>query len=138
MRALFDEYADALYVALISIMLITIFISNMFVDLIGVNLELVESSLKPVNIESNISPVTISSFKARDILVNINGSLEYLDRIEAYNSKGEDIRDYVTVMGFDSSSVGVRDITYKLNYNGESRAIRAKLRVVNEREEISS
>lgn len=138
MRTLFDEYADAIYVALISLVLITVFISNLFVDLIGINLGLVEDSLKPVNIETNINPVTISSFSAKDILVNLNGELDYLNRIEAFNSRGEDIRDYVTVLGFDSSSVGVKRITYKLNYNGESRAIEAKLRVVNEREEVSS
>ena len=52
-------------------------------------------------------------------------------------SPSEDISDYVTVIGFDSSDVGEKEILYQLNYNGETRAIKVKLRVVNEREEVS-
>lgn len=138
MKTLFSEYADALFVALVSMLCVTIFISIILTDLIGVNLELVDMSLKPVYIESEINPVTISVFEGKDILVNVGDDLDYSSRIEAFNSKGEDIRDYVTVIGFDSSDVGEKEILYQLNYNGETRAIKAKLRVVNEREEVSS
>ena len=106
--------------------------------MIGVNLELVDISLKPVYIESEINPVTISIFEGKDILVNVGDDLDYSGRIEAFNSKCEDIRDYVTVIGFDSGDVGEKEILYQLNYNGETRAIKAKLRVVNERKEVSS
>ena len=138
MKTLFSEYADALFVALVSMLSVTIFISIIFTDLIGVNLELVDMSLKPIYIESEVIPVTISVFEGKDMLVNLDEELDYSDRIEAFNSNGEDISDYVTVVGFDSSSVGEKEILYQLNYNGESRVIKAKLRVVNEREEVSA
>ena len=100
-------------------------------------MDFVDESLKPIYIESEISPVAIASFNGKDLLVQINEKLEYKDRVEAYNSKGEDIKDYITVIGFDSSEVGEKKITYQLNYNGETKAIKAKLIVVDEREKVS-
>ena len=82
MKTLFSEYADALFVALASMLCVTIFISIIFTDLIGVNLELVDMSLKPVYIESEINPVTISVFEGKDILVNVGDDLDYSSRIE--------------------------------------------------------
>lgn len=137
MRTLFDEYAEAIFTAIISIIVFSVFISSLLSDLIGMNMGFVDESLKPVYIESEISPVTIATFNGKDLLVQINEKLEYKDRVEAYNSKGEDIKDYITVIGFDSSEVGEKEITYQLNYNGETKAIKAKLIVVDEREEIN-
>lgn len=137
MRTIFDEYAEAIFTAFISIIAFSVFISSLLSDLIGMNMDFVDESLKPVYIESEISPVTIASFNGKDLLVQINEKLEYKDRVEAYNSKGEDIKDYITVIGFDSSEVGEKEITYQLNYNSETKAIKAKLIVVDEREEIN-
>ncbi len=137
MRVLFDEYAEAIFTAFISIIVFSVFISSLLSDLIGMNMDFVDESLKPVYIESEISPVAIASFNGKDLLVQINEKLEYKDRVEAYNSKGENIKDYITVIGFDSSEVGEQEITYQLNYNGETKAIKAKLIVVDEREEVS-
>ena len=137
MRVLFDEYAEAIFTAFISIIVFSVFISSLLSDLIGMNMDFVDESLKPVYIESEISPVAIASSNGKDLLVQINEKLEYKDRVEAYNSKGEDIKDYITVIGFDSSEVDEKKITYQLNYNGETKAIKAKLIVVDEREKAS-
>lgn len=137
MRTIFDEYAEAIFTAFISIIVFSVFISSLLSDLIGMNMDFVDESLKPVYIESEISPVTMASFNGKDLLVQINEKLEYKDRVEAYNSKGEDIKDYITVIGFDSGEVGEKEITYQLNYNGETKTIKAKLIVVDEREEIN-
>ena len=113
MRVLFDEYTEAIFTAFISIIVFSVFISSLLSDLIGMNMDFVDESLKPVYIESEISPVAITSIN------------------------GEDIKDYITVIGFDSSEVGEKEITYQLNYNGETKAIKAKLIVVDEREKAS-
>lgn len=141
MRALFNEYADTLLTALISISIFTIFMTVFLSGLMDTNVKIIKQEITAPNINSGISNVVIESFSAKDILINVGQEIKYEDRVEAYNSKGEDIKDYIRPLnleGIDLSKVGEYEITYILNYNGESRAIKAKLIIVEEKEEISS
>ena len=141
MRTLFNEYADALLQALISIGIITLFISILLNELIGINAKIIKQEIESPNIDNGISNVTIKSFSAKDILINVGQEIKYEDRVEAYNSKDEDIKDYIRPLnleGIDISEPKENEITYILNYNGDTRAIKAKLIIVQEKEEISS
>ncbi len=141
MRTLFNEYADALLQALISIGICSIFIGIFLSELMGINIKIIKEEVKPPYINSEISNVTIKSFSAKDILINVGQEVKYEDRVEAFNSNDEDIKDYIRPLnleGIDLSKPGTNEITYILNYNGESKAIKAKLIIVQEREVISS
>ena len=141
MRTLYNEYADALLQALISIGIITLFISILLNELIGINAKIIKQEIESPNIDNGISNVTIKSFSAKDILINVGQEIKYEDRVEAYNSKDEDIKDYIRPLnleGIDISEPKENEITYILNYNGDTRAIKAKLIIVQEKEEISS
>lgn len=138
MKRLFDEYADFIVTAVISFVAISIFVYVVLTNLIGIGLEMVNDALEPVHIEKEINPVTIKTFIGKDILIQLNEELNYTDRVEAFNSNDEDIKDYVSIIGFDNKEVGEKEITYLLNYNGQRQAIRAKLIVVDEKEEIST
>ena len=115
MKAMFDEYADMLFTAIISLIILTIFISLILKDLIGININIVDKNLKPLIIDNDTQPVSIKTFTCKDLLIEKGQELEYLDRIEAFNTNDEDIRDYVTVLGFDNSQSGEKQITYVLN-----------------------
>ena len=141
MRTLFNEYADTLLQAIISISIFTIFMTVFLSELMGINVKIIKQEITSPNINGGISNVTIESFSAKDILINVGEEIKYEDRVEAYNSKGEDIKDYIRPLnleGIDVSKPGENQITYVLNYNGESRAIKAKLIIVQEKEELSS
>ena len=141
MRTLFNEYADTLLQAIISIGVFTIFMTVFLSELMGINVKIIKQEITSPNINGGISSVTIESFSAKDILINVGEEIKYEDRVEAYNSKGEDIKDYIRPLnleGIDVSKPGENEITYILNYNGESRAIKAKLIIVQEKEELSS
>ena len=141
MRALFNEYADTLLQALISIGIFTLFMTILLGELMGINIGIIKQEIESPYINSEISNVTIKSFSAKDILINVGQEIKYEDRMEAFNSNGEDIKDYIrplNLKGIDVSKPGENEITYILNYNGESRAIKAKLIIVQEKEEISS
>ena len=141
MRTLFNEYADALLQALISIGIFTLFISILLNELMGINIRIIKQEIESPYINSEISNVTIKSFSAKDILINVGQEIKYEDRVEAYNSKDEDIKDYIRPLnleGIDISKPGENEITYILNYNGDSRAIKAKLIIVQEKEEMIS
>ena len=138
MKAMFDEYADMLFTAIISSIILTIFISLILKDLIGININIVDKNLKPLIIDNDTQPVSIKTFTCKDLLIEKGQELEYLDRIEAFNTNDEDIRDYVTVLGFDNSQSGEKQITYVLNYNGETKAVKARLIVINDKEEVNS
>ncbi len=115
----------------------TVFLS----ELMGINVKIIKQEIESPNINSGISNVTIKSFTAKDILINVGEEIKYEDRIEAYNSNGEDIKDYIRPLnleGIDVNKPGENEITYILNYNGESKAIKAKLIIVQEKKEISS
>ena len=141
MRTLFNEYADTLLQAIISISIFTIFMTVFLSELMGINVKIIKQEITSPNINGGISNVTIESFSAKDILINVGEEIKYEDRVEAYNSKGEDIKDYIRPLnleGIDVSKPGENEITYILNYNGESRAIKAKLIIVQEKEEMIS
>lgn len=138
MKAMFDEYADMLFTAIISLIILTIFISLILKDLIGININIVDKNLKPLIIDNDTQPVSIKTFTCKDLLIEKGQELEYLDRIEAFNTNDEDIRDYVTVLGFDNSQSGEKQITYVLNYNGETKAVKARLIVINDKEEVNN
>lgn len=141
MRTLFNEYADTLLQAIISISIFTIFMAVFLSELMGINVKIIKQEITSPNINGGISNVTIESFSAKDILINVGEEIKYEDRVEAYNSKGEDIKDYIRPLnleGIDINKPGENEITYILNYNGESRAIKAKLIIVQEKEEVSS
>ena len=138
MKKMFDEYVDIIFQAIISIIVILLFVYVALTNLLGIGLEMVDNALTPLYIEKKIEPVKVDSFIAKDILIKLNDEIDYQDRFEAFNSNGESIKEYVSVMGLDNKEVGEKEITYILNYNGERQAIKAKLIVVDEKEEINT
>lgn len=141
MKSLFNEYGDTLLKAIISISLFSIFVFAFLNELLKTNVDVLNKELNAPYIDSQISPVTIASFSGKDILINVGEEFGYLERVEAYNSNGEDIRDYIEPINLtdgELSEVGEKDIYYVLNYNGETKAIKAKLIVVDESEDVIS
>ncbi len=142
MKALFEEYADVMFSSIVSIFILSIFCSLIYNQLIFENIDVISNAIiSPSNINSQISNVGISSFEVKDILINVGENINYYDRIAATNSKGEDIKDYIKPVNLeqiDTNTVGEKYINYILNYNGESKAIRAKVIVVQEEKELKS
>lgn len=54
MRILFDEYAEAIFTAFISIIVFSVFISSLLSDLIGMNMDFVDESLKPISLNKYV------------------------------------------------------------------------------------
>ena len=137
MKALFEEYGEILLHAFISSIIFSSFISFFLVTLLDTNVNLLKEDFKILELNFDTNPVTIKDFGAYDSVVGINEEFNYMDNVWAFNTNGEDIKSYVSVLNYnalDISEEGEKDITYILRYNGESKAIKAKLIVIDRSE----
>ena len=143
MKSIFEEYGESIISIICSLVIITMFISVFLLEVLGTNAEAIESRTiesRPLGMEEQIR---IRSFNVRDILIRQGEEINYNGRIEAVNDRGdyggidEDISSYVRLYeDVDTSSPGIKEATYVLRYNGETRFTKAKIIVVNEEGEI--
>lgn len=137
MRFLFNEYGETIYKAIVSVLVYTFIVYAFLTSLINTNSSYIKEVLSPIDIYVDNDPISIKSFIAKDCLIDINDNYNHLDYVEAFNSKDEDIKMYVTVLNLpDLKKEGEYDLTYTLRYNGQSQAINAKLIIVNKQKEL--
>ena len=139
MKTLFEEYGDVLLQAIISSIIFSLFISFFLVSLLDTNVNLLKEDFKLPELNLDTSLVSIKDFKAYDVAILVNEEFNYLDHVSAINTNDEDIKNYISVLNYDAldtSEEGEKDITYVLRYNGETRAIKARLIVVDKGEDI--
>lgn len=139
MKLLFDEYAGAIYEAFISAF-IYVFVVYVFLNsVLNINVEYIKGVTKPIDIYVDNTPVEIAKFSAKDILIYINDNFNYLEYVEAFNTNGEDIKTYVTIIDLpDLKKEGEYEVTYSLRYNGYTKAIKAKLIIVDKQKEMKT
>lgn len=142
MKKLFEEYGELLLITLISFMMIMFFVSIFIFKTIQISGNtLNEYTYQNINYQEK-EKLKIKTFKVKDILIRKGEEINYLDKSEALNNRGdffggdEDIRDYISIYNnVDNNLLGSQDIIYVIRYNGESRFIKAKLIVI-EKEEV--
>ena len=138
MKGLFEEYGEVFLQAIISSIIFSLFISFFLVSLLDTNVNLLKEDFKPLELNLDTNLVSINDFGAYDAAIEINEEFNYMDNVWASNTNGEDIKSYISILNYntlDISEEGIKDITYVLRYNGETRAIKAKLIVVDKGEE---
>ena len=138
MKGLFEEYGEVLLQAFISSIIFSLFISFFLVTLLDTNVNILKEDLKPLQLNFDTNLVSIKDFGAYDAAVEVNEEFNYMDNVWASNTNDEDIKSYISILNYDvldTSKEGEKDITYVLRYNGESRAIKAKLIVIAKGEE---
>ncbi len=138
MKGLFEEYGEVLLQAFISSIIFSLFISFFLVTLLDTNVNILKEDLKPLQLNFDTNLVSIKDFGAYDAAVEVNEEFNYMDNVWASNTNDEDIKSYISILNYDvldTSKEGEKDITYVLRYNGESRAIKAKLIVLAKGEE---
>lgn len=137
MRLLFSEYADTIFEALVSVLVYTFVVYSFLTSLINTNSTYIEKVISPIDIYVENNPVSIEKFEVKDCLIDVSDDYSYLDYVEAFNSRGEDIKMYVTVLNLpDLKKEGEYELTYTVRYNGESKAINAKLIIVDKQKEL--
>ena len=136
MRLLFDEYGR-LVLAIVCSTILLVFFLSVFVD------ETMTKSIKAMEYNINDVPeagdgeiVSIEHFLVKDGIVKQGETFDYRDRVEATNSKGEDISSFVRIdKEVDTSNPGEKEVTYYLRYNGDTMPGRAKVFVEEIKEE---
>ena len=139
MKGLFEEYGEVLLQAFISSIIFSLFISFFLVSLLDTNVNILKEDLEPLELNFDTKLVSIKDFGAYDAAVEANEEFNYMDNVWASNTNDEDIKSYISILNYDvldTSKEGEKDITYVLRYNGESRAVNAKLIVIAKGEEV--
>ena len=142
MKRLFEEYGDVMLSATISIIIVLLFIGAIITTLLNQNIKILgENTVQSITYKAQ-GKIGIRTFKAKDILIKQGEEINYLDRIEAMNNRGdygendEDIRSYVTIYNqIDNNEIGEKEIVYALRYNGQTQFLKAKLIVIGEEDE---
>lgn len=134
MRALFEEYGDMLISLVSGIIIVITFLFIFFVEVFNININILSENTMETVPNIHVEPIGIKSFKAKDIIVKQGEEINYVDRVEASNNRGdyggidEDISNFVTIYNnIDTNVLGEHDIEYVLRYNGESKFIKAKV-----------
>lgn len=134
MKALFEEYGDMLISLITGIIIITTFLFIFFIEVFHININILSEHTMETIPNIHAEPIGIKSFKVKDILVKQGEEINYLDRVEATNNRGnfdgidEDISSFVSIYNtVDTNVIGEHDIEYVLRYNGESKFVKAKV-----------
>ena len=134
MKALFEEYGDTLISLVSGIIIITTFLFIFFVEVFHININILSENTMETIPNIHGEPIGIKSFKVKDILVKQGEEINFVDRVEASNNRGdyggidEDISNFVTIYNnIDTNVLGEHDIEYVLRYNGESKFAKAKV-----------
>lgn len=137
MKLLFDEYSSAIFEALVCIFVYVFFVYIFLNGVLNTNVEYIGKVISPIDIYTDNELTHINEFKVRDILIDVNEKINYRDYISASNTRNEDISSYVSILNMpDISKEGEYELSYLLRYNGETKAIKAKLIIIDKDKEI--
>lgn len=139
MRLLFEEYADALYEVLVCVIVVVFIILGTTKEILNINANYLESQTEGIVLNNEYVGVGIKEFSVKDQLIFVKKKFNVTKEVSAKNTRGEDIRTYVSVLeNVDTSKAGEYELTYVLRYNGQFQAIKAKLIIVDEKKEVIS
>lgn len=139
MKLLFEEYSSTLLQAFICVGIVCFILGTFLNNLMYSNSKVISYELSPINLNNDYLVTKIDQFEVKDSLIQVNEEFEFKKYISAYNSLGEDISSYVTLLKTpDTSKIGTQKLTYILRYNGQTLMLDSKLIVVNESKEIKS
>lgn len=127
MKIIIKEFGDVALSLIGGILVLGIFFSVLFSNILPIGAEVIEinASNKVLN---NNKLVSIKNFIVKDGYVRKGEAFDYKDRIIATNSRDENISNFVSIVNaVDTSSIGEKEVTYVLRYNGEKRVGRAKV-----------
>ena len=134
MKSLFEEYGDMLISLVAGIIIVVTFLFIFFVEVFNININILSEHTMEMIPNIHAEPIGIKSFRVKDILVKQGEEINFVDRIEASNNRGdyggvdEDISDFVTIYNnIDTNTLGEHDIEFVLRYNGESKFVKAKV-----------
>ena len=139
MKSLYEEYGEVLLQAFISSIIFSLFISFFLTALLNTNVGFIKEEFSPLQLSLDADIVSIKEFGVYDALIKVNEEYDYKDKVWAFNSNGEDIKSYISILNYsdlDTSVEGEKELTYVLRYNGEVRAVKGKLVIVDEKEEL--
>lgn len=139
MRLLFEEYADALYEVLVCVIVVVFIILGTTKEILNINANYLENQTEGIVLNNEYIGVGIKEFSVKDQLIFVKKKFNATKEVSAKNTRGEDIRAYVSVLeNVDTSKAGEYELTYVLRYNGQFQAIKAKLIIVDEKKEVIS
>lgn len=131
MKILFDEYGNTIINALISIFALFMIVIPFVDSALSINAKNLEGIINSPLLNLNRDVVLINSFEVDDCLIRVNEKFDYAQCVRATNTKGENIRSYVSLKDMPNiDKAGVYELIYLLRYNGETRAIKANLYVM--------
>ena len=132
MRLLFEEYGDVIFSSVCVLVVLGIFLSSFLNQTLTVSANSINRGAEEVKLyEANPVLIDEASFVVKDVVVNQGDDFNFYDYIKAYNTKGEDIRDYVSLYNtIDTFSLGEKQAAYILRYNGQTMLGKAKVFVV--------
>lgn len=139
MKSLYEEYGEVLLQAFISSIIFSLFISFFLTALLNTNVGFIKEEFSPLQLSLDADIVSIKEFGVYDALIKVNEEYDYKDKVWAFNSNDEDIKSYISILNYsdlDTSVEGEKELTYVLRYNGEVRAVKGKLVIVDEKEEL--
>ncbi|MBR0461930.1 MAG: hypothetical protein IJJ00_04370 [Erysipelotrichaceae bacterium] len=143
MKNLFEEYGESIISLICSLVIVTMFISVFLIEVLGTNAGMIGDNTVEARPAAPEDEIRIRAFSVRDILITQGEEINWNGRIEATNNRGdysgsdEDISSYVSLYGdVDTSSPGVKEATYVLRYNGETRFAKARVIVTPREEEL--
>lgn len=127
MKLLFEEFGNTALAIVVSIVTLGIFLSVLLVDVLPISVKEVEINVNEKAIDNN-EIVKIKNFIVKDGVAELGNDFDYRDRVEAINSRDEDISNFISLsQPLDTSTIGEKDVTYVLRYNGEKRLGKAKV-----------
>lgn len=139
MKLLFEEYSSTLLQAFICVGVLSFFIGAFLGNMLNSNNQILQGELSLVSLNDNYLVTRIDKFEVKDSLIQVNEKFDYKKYVTAYNSLGDDISSYVTLLKEpETNVVGKQKLTYLLRYNGQTYALDSKLIVVNEDAEVRS
>lgn len=141
MKSIFEEYADTLLSIVISLIIISSFVSIFLtMTLHSSSRILAKETIQKISYSNNAT-IGIRTFEVKDILVYKNEDFNFYERITATNNRGdfggedEDIRSFVHIFNnVDTTTLGEKEIIYCLSYNDETIFKKASVIVVDDKE----
>lgn len=139
MKMLFEEYSSTLLQAFICVGILSFFVGIFLSNILNSSNQILSNELSLISLNSDYLETKMDKFEVKDSLVQLNEKFDYRKYVTAYNSLGDDISSYVTLLKEpDTNIVGNQKLTYLLRYNGQTYAIDSKLIVVDEEKEVRS
>lgn len=138
MKLLFEEYSGVIYEAIVSTFIYVFLVYSFLNTLLVTNTSYLQNVMTPAKTSSNHQPISIRTFEVNNALIDLDDEFDYQKYVKATDLRNEDISMYVTLLNKpDLEKVGKQELTYILRYNGEKRAIKANLIIVDKESELN-